>query len=411
MTLKRRTILAGGLAGSMMRFRAGNAQAKDLIRIGVLTDMSGTLRDTTGPGSVAGARLAASEFTAANPDIAVEVIAADHQNKTDIGTNIAREWFDRGGVDAISDLGNSAVALGCQTVTRQKDKVQLSTSPGTTELTGRMCSPNGVHWTFDSYSIAHTMGTLVTETAGKTWFFVTPDYAGGKDVQELTTHFVEASGGKVLGAALYPFPGTSDFSSFLLQAQSSGAAVVAFANGGDDMVNSIKQAREFGLDRNGTRLAVLAANAFSIAREGLPTMQRVLMVETFYWDLNDRTRAFAARYRPLMPPGSFPNSLHAGNYGAVTHYLKAVKALGAAKAKQSGAAVVAAMKQMPTDDDCFGTGFIREDGRAIHPNYLFQVKTPAESRGPEDVLNQLAMTPADQAFRPLAQSACPLIHL
>ncbi len=410
MSLHRRGLLLGGLAGGMTAVRSGHAQADTVIRIGVLTDMSGSLRDTTGPGSVAGTRLAVSEFTAANPDIAVEVVVADHMNKADVGTNIVRAWYDRDGVDAITDIGNSAVALGCATASRQKDKVQLTTSAGTAEMTGRMCSPNGVHWTFDSYSIAHTMGTLVTQIAGKTWFFVTPDYVGGKGVQAETTHFIEATGGQVLGGVLYPFPGTSDFSSFLLQAQSSHASVLAFANGGDDMINSVKQAREFGLVRDGVRIAVLAANALSIAREGLATMQGVLMVETFYWDLNDRTRAFAGRVKPLMADGYFPNSLHAGNYSAVTHYLKAVKALGPVRAKASGREVVAMRKTLPTDDDCFGAGMVREDGRKIHPNYLFEVKTPAESRAPDDVLRLLATTPADQAFRPLSQSACPDIR-
>ncbi len=407
--LSRRAVLAGTAASVLAPPRA-RAQGLAPIRIGVLTDMSGTLRDTTGPGSVAAARLAVNEFNAANPGIPVEIVAADHLNKADVGTTIARQWFDRDGVDAITDIGNSAVALGCATLTRDKDKVQLSSGPGTTELTGRQCTTNGIHWTFDSYSIAHTMGTQVTEMAGKTWFFVTPDYVGGKGVQEETIRFIRAAGGEVAGSVLYPFPGTTDFSSFLLQAQASGAAVVAFANGGDDMVNSVKQAREFGLTRNGTRLAVLAANALSIALEGLPTMQGVLMCETFYWDLNDRTRGFASRVKPLMPNGHFPNSLHAGAYGAVTHYLKAVKQVGHARAKASGREVVAAMKQMPTDDDGFGAGLIRQDGRTIHPNYLFEVKSPDQSRGRDDVLRLLATTPAGEAFRPLAQSACPLIH-
>ena len=405
--LQRRTLLQGSLASSLLTVRSGRAQASTVIRVGVLTDMSGPLRDTTGPGSVAAAKLAVAEFTAANPDIAVEVVVANHLNKADVGTNIAREWYDRGGVDVITDIGNSAVALGCATVTRQKDKVQLSTSPGTTELTGRMCSPNGIQWTFDSYSIAHTIGTSVTAMGGKTWFFVTPDYTGGKGVQEETTRFIVAGGGAVVGSVLYPFPDTTDFSSFLLQAQASGAAVIAFANGGDDMINSIKQAREFGLMRDGVRIVVLAANALSVAKAGLADMQRVLMVECFYWDLNERTRAFAARVKPSMPAGYFPNSLHAGNYSAVTHYLKAVKELGAARAKASGREVVAMMKKLPTDDDCFGAGSVREDGRKIHPNYLFEVKAPSESRGPDDVLRLLATTPAEQAFRPLAQSACP----
>lgn len=412
MRIKRRTMLAGAAVVASLTYPRARAQARQVVRIGVLTDMSGSLKDTTGPGSVAGATLAAREFMAANPGIAVEVIAADHRNKADVGLTIARGWYDQDGIDAITDIGNSAVALGCVALSRERDKVQLTTSAGTADLTGKSCSPNGIHWTFDSYSIAHTIGTLVTERGGKTWFFVTPDYAGGKGVQAETTHFVNAAGGRVLGSALYPFPETSDFSSFILQAQASGAAVIAFSNGGDDMVNSIKQAQEFGLTRDGTRsLVVLAANALSVALAGLPAMQGVTMVECFYWDLNDRTRSFAQRIRPLMPDHHFPNSLHAGNYAAVTHYLKAVKALGVERAKASGRATVAQMKLMPTDDDAFGAGYIRADGRKVHPNYLFVVKSPAESRGPDDVLRLLATTPIDAAFRPLAESVCALVKV
>ncbi len=406
MTAQRRAVLGGGVALALTGRRA-RAQQASTIRIGVLTDMSGPNRDPTGPGSVAGAQLAANEFMAGNPGIKVEVLAADHLNKADVGIAIAGEWYDRGGVDVIADLGNSAVALGCQTVTQQKDKVQLSTGAGTAELTGRMCSPNGIHWTFDSYAIAHTMGTLLTRTVGKTWFFITPDYAAGKDVQAETIAMIDKAGGRTLGAILYPFPATTEFSSYLLQAQSSGAEIIALANGGDNMVNSVKQAREFGITQ---RLAVLAANALSVAKAGLLSMQGVLMVEAFYWDMNDRTRAFDKRIRPLLATGYFPNSLHAGAYSAVRHYLNVVNEMGVVAAKASGRAAVAAMKAMPVEDDCFGRGHVRIDGRCIHPFYLFEVKQPSESRGFADVLKLVATTPADEAFRPLSDSTCPLVR-
>ena len=411
MPLNRRGLLQAGVAtAATAALRIGPAHAAQTIRIGVLTDLSGPLRDTTGPGSVAGATLAAHEFVAQNPDIAVEIIAADHQNKPDVGVTIAREWFDRGGVDAITDVGNSAVALGCSTVAAEKNRVLLATSPGLGDLTGKACTPNTVHWTFNTYAIAHTISAAVVARGGRTWFIVAPDYAGGRTLRDTTTAFVEGAGGAVIGSVNYPFPDTQDFSSFLLQAQSSGAKVVAFANGGEDMVNSIKQANEFGLTQSGQQMVVLASNALSIALAGLDAMQGVIVTETFYWDLNDRTRSFRRRVQPLMPVGHFPNSLHAGNYAAVLHYLKAVKAIGVDAAKASGRASVARMKMIPTHDDCFGPGEVRADGRAIHPNYLFQAKTPAQSKGWDDVLNLLATTPTADAFQQLSESACPLIR-
>ena len=402
--MKRRALLAAAPGAVWLR----PARAAQTVRIGVLTDLSGTLRDTTGPGSVAGATLAAREFMAENPEVAVEVISADHQNKPDTGLAIARQWFDRDGVDAITDVGNSAVALGVNTVARDKDRVLLATSPGAGDLTGKACSPNTVHWTFNSYAIAHTISSAVVARGGTTWFIVAPDYTAGRTLLDTTSQFVKAARGTVVGSVSYPFPETKDFSSFLLQAQASGAEVVAFANGGDDMVNSVKQAHEFGLVAGGLQLVVLAANALSIALAGLDAMSGVIVTETFYWDLNDRTRAFRDRIQPLMPRGQFPNSLHAGNYAAVRHYLKAVKAAGVEAAKASGRVAVAEMKALPTDDDCFGAGEVRADGRTIHPNYLFQVKTPAQSREWDDVLTLLATTPAAEAFEPVS-AACSLV--
>ncbi len=403
----RRALLATAAAATICR--AGPADAATVLRIGVLTDLSGPLRDTTGPGSVAGATLAAREFAAANPGVAVQVIAADHQNKPDIGVGIARQWFDRDGVDAITDVGNSAVALGCSTVAADKDKVLLAASPGLGDLTGKACTPNTVHWTFNTYAIAHTIGSAVVRLGGATWFIVAPDYAGGQTLQDTTAGFVAAAGGTVVGSVRYPFPDTRDFSSFLLQAQASGAKVVAFANGGDDMVNCVKQAHEFGLTQGGQQLVVLASNALSIALAGLEAM-------------GGRDRDRDVLLGPERPHAGVPQPGAAADAGRAVPQQPARRQLrrGAplpegggrhrhrGRASASGRAAVAAMKAMPTDDDCFGPGSVRADGRVIHPNYLFQAKTPAESRGWDDVLRLLATTPADEAFAPLSRSACTL---
>lgn len=411
MTLSRRALLAGAAALPVPALiRPARAQADDTIRIGVITDLSGPYRDVQGPTSVACAKQAASEFMAANPGIKVEVLAADHQNKADVGTGIVRQWFDRDGVDVITDVGNSSLALACRTIVDDKDKVALVTSAGSSDLTGKSCSARLIHWGWDSWCVAHSTGVAITKAGGKKWFFITPDYAFGHAQQDDTTKFVQAAGGSVVGAAIYPFPGTSDFSSFLLQAQASGADVIGFTNSGADLTNCLKQAQEFGLASGQVTLAAMIGYITDVMGMGLDTAHGLTLTETFYWDLDDRTRAFMGRIRPSLPANVFPNMSQAGNYSGVLHYLKAVKELGVKRAKASGLAAVEAMKAMPTDDDCFGPGHIRVDGRKTHAAYLFTVKKPGESRGPGDVYKLAATTPEAEAFRPLAEGGCPLVR-
>lgn len=409
MTLSRRALIAGSAAATMLPLRRGRA-ADDTIRIGMLTDMSGPYRDVTGPTGVACARQAIKEFAASHPEIKVEMVVADHQNKPDVAVGLVREWYDRGGVGAIVGVDSSAVALACTAVTAEKDKVHLNTGAGTSALTGKSCNANTVHWTLDTWNLPHSTATAIVKQGGKTWYFITADYTFGHIFQHDTTEFVQAAGGKVLGSALFPFPDTTDYSAFLLQAQASGAQVLAFAASGANFVNCVKQAREFGIDRS-MKLAAIACFITDVQAMGLPTAQGLILTENFYWDFNDRTRAFTKRVQPELPSGVFPNMDQAGSYAALVHYLKVVKEMGPAHAKESGRATVAAMKRMPTDDDCFGPGLIREDGRKIHPAYLFRVKKPEESRYPGDVYTHLATTPADEAFRPMAEGGCPLIHV
>ena len=402
-TLGRRGLIAAAAAGAVIpRARAQGAP----IKIGVLNDMSGPYRDTGGPLSVACTREAVREF--GDKGFKVELINADHQNKPDLGASIARRWFDEEGVDAIVDVPNSSVALAVNSVVREKNKVYLNSGAGSVDLTGAQCSPNTVHWTYDVYMLAKSTGGAVVKAGGDSWFFITADYVFGQQLASETMKFVKAAGGKVLGEARYPFPGTSDFSSFLLQAQSSGAKVLGIANAGADTINTIKQATEFGLTPK-MELAALLMFISDVNGLGLQTAQGLVLTESFYWDLNDRTRAFSERVKAIFPSAR-PDMDQAGCYGATLHYLKAVAATGLATAKADGRAVVARMKAMPTDDDAFGPGSIRADGRGIFPAYLFQVKTPAESRGPWDYYNLLATTPADQAFRPLAEGGCALVH-
>ena len=410
MTLSRRALIASSAAATMLPLRRARAQTDNTIRIGMLTDMSGPYRDVTGPTGVACARQAISEFAASHPDIKVEMVVADHQNKPDVAVGLVREWYDRGGVDAIVGVDSSAVALACTAVTAEKDKVHLNTGAGTSALTGKSCNANTVHWTLDTWNLPHSTATAIVKQGGKTWYFITADYTFGHIFQRDTTEFVQAAGGKVIGSALFPFPDTTDYSAFLLQAQASGAQVLAFAASGANFVNCVKQAREFSVDRTMT-LAAIACFITDVLAMGLPTAQGLILTENFYWDFNDRTRAFTKRVKPELPSGVFPNMDQAGSYAALVHYLKVVKALGPARAKESGRATVAAMKRMPTDDDCFGPGLIREDGRKIHPAYLFRVKKPEESRYAGDVYTHLATTPADEAFRPMAEGGCPLIHV
>lgn len=409
MKITRRALLGGfASAGAVWTFGSSRAADAQTLRIGVITDMSGVYRDVEGPTTVACVKQAVEEFTMANPDVKVEVLVADHQNKADVGLGIIRHWFDESGVDAIANVGNSSVALGAKLILEQKDKVALISSAGSSDITGKSCSPNWVHWAWDSWCLAHSTATSLVKTGGDKWFFVTADYAFGHAAQADATKFVEAAGGKVLGSVRYPYGVTSDFSSFLLQAQGSGANIVAFANSGADLINCLKQSQEFGLGQS-ARLAAMVGYITDVLGMGLPVAQGLTLTETFYWDLNDRTRAFQKRVAPKVGEGVFPNMSQAGDYSSTLHYLKCAKALGIDKAKASGRAAVAAMKATPTDDDAFGKGSIRIDGRKIHPAYLFQVKKPEESKSRGDIYKLVATIPAEEAFRPLDQGQCPLV--
>ena len=414
MTMNRRSALATGLAlGGAARLagpRNAAAQPGQAIRLGVITDMSGPFADLAGQNAVAATRLAAQEAMAASPGLRVEVLAADHQNRPDIGSNIARTWFDREGVDALVDVPASSAALAAAGLAREKNKVYLASSPGTAELTGAQCNANTVQWTYDTWMLANSTGGAMVRAGGDSWFFVTADYAFGHSMEAEATRFIQAAGGRVLGSTRYPFPATTDFSAFLLRAQASRAKVIGLGFGGVDLVTAVKQAGEFGIGRRGNqRLAALILFITEVHALGLPAAQGLVCSETFYWDLNDRTRAFSARLKQGFGTPA-PTMVHAGCYAATLHYLKAAVAMGVGAAKASGAEAVARMKAMPTDDDAFGPGSIRIDGRKIHPAYLLQVKTPEESRGPWDYYKLLQTTPAEQAFRPLGEGGCPLVR-
>jgi branched-chain amino acid transport system substrate-binding protein len=405
MRLSRRSLLGtAATIGAAAPIAAPRAQTAT-IKVGVLTDMSGPYQDLAGPGSVAATQLAGSEFMAANPGVRVEVVSADHQNKADIAASTARQWIDRDGVDLIIDLSNSAVALAVSGIGREKNKAVIATGAATSDLSGRACNANTIHWVYDTYMLAKSTGGAMVKAGGDSWFFVTADYAFGHALERDVSEFVRNAGGRVMGSVRTPFPGTTDFSSFLIQAQASGAKVLGLANAGTDTINCIKQAREFGLTMKVAGLLVFLSDVHAL---GLDVCQGLIMSESFYWDQNDRTRAFSARYSPRMQ-GRRPSMVQAGNYSCVVHYLKAAKEMGYAAAKADGAATIAQMKKMPADDDCFGSGIIREDGRKIHPSYLFEVKKPSESKAPYDYYKTLATTPAEEAFRPIGAGGCSLV--
>jgi len=387
--------------------RQARAQTANTIRIALLCDFSGTYRDVTGPTELACIRQAAAEF--ANRGFGIEVIYADNQNRADVGANTARAWFDRDGVDVVVDGGASSVALAVNEIVREKNKVFLNSSSATSDLTGKACTPNTVHWTYDTWMLANSTGGATVKSGGDSWYFITADYAFGHALERDTGNFVKAQGGKVLGNARTPFPGTSDFSSFLLQAMAAKPKVIGLANAGSDTINCIKQAAEFGLTKRGIKLASLLMFLPDVHALGLATSQGLICTETFYWDLNDRTRAFSARVRPAIGNNALCMN-HAGGYASVVHYLKAVADMGVPAAKASGTDVVARMKAMPCDDDCFGPGSIRADGRKLHPAYLFEVKKPEESRGPFDYYKLLQTTPGEQAFRPIGEGGCPMVR-
>jgi branched-chain amino acid transport system substrate-binding protein len=383
------------------------AQATPTLKIGVLTDMSGPYKDLAGPVAVQCVNQALEDFGVAGKGMKVEVIVADHQNKPDIGTGTARAWFDREGVDLVMEVANSAVGLAVAGVAKEKNKVYINTGAATSDLTGVQCNANTIHWAYDTYMLAKSTGGAMVKAGGNSWYFITADYAFGHALTRDTTGFITSAGGKVLGDLPYPFPATTDFSSQLLQAQTSGAKVIGLSSAGTDTINQIKQAKEFGITNSGTKLAGLLVFISDVHAIGLETAQGLVVTNSFYWDANPRTRAFSERLKPKAPSVR-PTMVQAGVYSGTLHYLKAAAAMGIAEAKKDGAATVARMKAMPTEDDCFGAGSIRVDGRCIHPSFLYEVKSPAESKYPWDYYKLLATTPADQAFRPLADGKCSL---
>jgi branched-chain amino acid transport system substrate-binding protein len=381
------------------------AQYSDgVVKIGVLTDMSSLYADNTGPGSVAAAKLAVADFGAEAKGIKVEIISADHQNKPDLGSSIANSWFDKDKVDVIVDTPNSGVALAVSEIARQKNKMFLASGPATSDLTGPKCNANTIHWTYDTWNLANGTGKAMVKTGGDTWFFLTADYAFGHALERDTTAVVQAAGGKVLGAVKHPL-NTQDFSSFLLQAQASKAKVIGLANAGGDTINSIKQGAEFGITAGGQQFAGLLVFVTDVNALGLKTAQGLVLTETWYWDMNDANRAWTKRWQ-AENAGKLPSMVVAGVYAETLHYLKAVAAL---KSAADGKAVVNQMKALPTDDPLFGKGYIRADGRKIHPAYLFQAKKPEESKYPGDDYILRATIPAEEAFRPLKDGNCPMV--
>lgn len=384
-----------------------SAQAQDpkVLKIGVINDQSGLYADMGGVGSVVAARLAIADSGLLDRGWKIDVVSADHQNKPDVASNIVRRWFDIDGVDVITDVTNSAVALSLSQLAREKNKVELASGAATSDLTGKACSPNTIHWTHDTWALANGTGKAIVETGGDSWYFLTADYAFGHALKNDTAAIVEKTGGTIVGEVLTPL-NTSDFSSFLLQAQASGAKIVGLANSGVDTSNSIKQASEFGIVQSGQKLAGLLVYITDVHAIGLQIAQGLILEAAFYWDLNDGTRDFSDRFAKEMN-GRKPTMVQAGVYGSVFHYLKAVEAL---EASSDGAAVVAKMKELPVDDIVMGKGEVRADGRKIHDMYLFEVKSPEESQGPWDYYKLIATIPAADAFRPLDQGGCAMVQ-
>jgi branched-chain amino acid transport system substrate-binding protein len=395
------------LGTALLLGAAGASKADDkTIKIGVLTDNSGLYADLGGAGSTVAAQMAIEDSGMAAKGWKIDLISADHQNKPDVATNIARQWVDVEKVDIFMDVLNSGVALAVNNLVREKNSILIDTGAATSDLTNAQCSPNTVHWVYDTYMLAHSTGQALVKAGGDTWYFITADYAFGAALERDTTAVVQAAGGKVLGSVKHPL-NSSDFSSFLLQAQASKAKIIGMANAGGDTTNTIKQAAEFGIVAGGQKLAGLLLFITDVHALGLKVAQGLNFTETFYWDLNDGTRAFAKRFSERMKNKAMPSMVQAGVYSGLIHYFKALEALGGNP--HDGAKVVAKMKELPTDDPLFGKGSIRADGRKIHPAYLFEVKKPEESKGPWDYYKLIGTTPAEQAFRPLAESACPLV--
>lgn len=377
--------------------------SNNIIRLGVLTDMSGVYADISGPGAVEAAKMAVEDFGSAIPGVTIEVVSADHQNKADIGVAKAREWYDVGGVDAVFEMMASSVAIAVFEMTKEKQKIAIASGAASSALTGKNCSPFGIHWTYDTYALAAGAGRAIAgQPDGDTWFFVTVDYSFGHSLEADTAKFVKEAGGKVIGSVRHPFP-TSDFSSFLLQAQSSKAKVIALANGGADMINSVRQANEFGIIAGGQKVAALLPHLSDIHSVGLATAKGIILTEGFYWDRTDATRAWSKRFFERRK--AMPTMVQAGVYSSVLHYLNAVKAAGTDDSK----VVMEKMRETPVRDMFAENGKVRVDGRMVHDMYVMQVKTPQESKYPWDYYKILKTIPGDEAFRPLAESECPLV--
>jgi branched-chain amino acid transport system substrate-binding protein len=380
------------------------AQISDgIVKIGVLNDETGPYANLAGTGSRVAALMAVEDFGAAAKGLKVEVVFADHQNKPDVGAKIAREWYDNQKVDVIVDVPTTSVVLAINRITREKGKALLVSGAGASDLTGKDCSPNTIHWTYDTWALANGTARALVKSGGDTWFFLTANYVFGHTLEHDAEAVVVENGGKVLGKVRHPFP-TSDFSSFLLQAQTSQARIIGLANAGTDTTNAIEQGTKLGIVQRGQRFAGLLVFLTDVHGLGLTKAQGLLLTESFYWDLNPQTRAWSTRFA-RRHWGAMPTMAQAGVYSAVLHYLKAVDALKS----DDGTRVIAKMKALPTDDPLFGHGTIRQDGRKIHPMYLFEVKTPSESRGPWDFYKLRATVPAAEAFRPMDQGDCPLV--
>jgi branched-chain amino acid transport system substrate-binding protein len=401
----KRNLLSLAVAATCAFAGAAQAQISDgIVKIGVLNDMSGLYSDITGPGSLSAAKMAVEDYLkSSKSQLKVEVVGADHQNKPDVGSNVARQWYDTDKVDMIADVPTSSVGLAIAKISSDKGKLHVNSGSATADLSGKACNANTIHWAYDTWMLANGTGTAIVKSGGDTWFFLTADYAFGHALERDTEAVVLKNGGKVLGKVRTPFP-TQDFSSFLLQAQASKAKIIGLANAGGDTTNSIKQAFEFGITKGGQNLAGMLVFLPDVHSLGLEKAQGLMLTETFYWDLNDQTRAFAKRFAAANG-GKYPSMVQAGVYSSVIHYLKAVDA---AKT-DDGTKVAAKMKELPTDDVLFGKGTVRADGRKIHPAYLFQVKKPSESKGPYDYYKLVATIPANEAFRPMADGECPLV--
>lgn len=396
-------LLAGAAIIAAVLSSPLQSRADTSVKLGVLNDRSGPFLDASGEGSVVAARMAVEDFDAASKGIHVEIVAGDHLNKPDIGSSIVRRWYNQEGVDVVLDVPISSIALAVSTLTREYDKILLTSSSGASEMTGAECSPNTIQWTFDTWSLANGTARTLVKLGGKTWFFITSDITFGHSLEHDTSVAVEKSGGTVLGDVKSP-PYSTDVSAYLLAAQASGANVIGLANGTAEARLSVSDGRQFGIQQGGQRFASLLMVINDAKVLGLEAGQGLIVTEPFYWDLNDRTRAFSARFAAKVG-GREPSMFQAGVYSAVLHYLKAV----AAAATKNTAQVLAKMKSMPTDDDALGHGYVRADGRKIHDMYVFEMKRPDESKGPWDLYKLVATIPGDQAFRPLAEGGCPFI--